>query len=68
MAFYGTAWFVAGAMARRRWMYAASIIAFVSTLMTAALTGDQRQLLVWGVALLLSLSAPGFKLMFEEPR
>jgi hypothetical protein len=35
-------------------------------LATAALTGDQRQLLVWGTALLLSLAVPGLKMMFEE--
>jgi len=68
MAFYGVAWFVAGAMARRRWMYIAAVVAFVSTLLTAAMTGDQRQLLVWGTALLLSLAVPGFKMMSEKPR
>jgi hypothetical protein len=68
MAFYGSAWFVAGAMARRRWMYVAAVVAFVSTLLTAAMTGDQRQLLVWGTALLLSLAVPGFKMLFEQPR
>ncbi len=68
MAFYGSAWFVAGAMGRRPWMYLASIIAFASTLATAAMTGDQRQLLVWGAALLLSLAVPGLMLMFEKPR
>ena len=66
MAFYGSAWFIAGALAHRPWMFAASFIAFVSTLATAALTGDQKQLLVWGTALLLSLAVPGFKMMFEE--
>jgi len=68
MAFYGSAWFVAGAMARRPWMYLAAVVAFVSSLLTAAMTGDQRQLLVWGAALLLSLAVPGFKLMFEQSR
>ncbi|MGA7676621.1 MAG: hypothetical protein WCA78_16440 [Rhizomicrobium sp.] len=68
MAFYGSAWFIAGALARRPWMFAASIVAFASTLATAALTGDQRQLLVWGTALLLSLAVPGLKMMFEESR
>ena len=40
----------------------------VTTLLLAALTNDPRQVAVMGVALLLLLSVPGFKMMFEERR
>jgi hypothetical protein len=65
MAFYGVAWFIAGALGHRRWMYVASAASFASTLGVAALTGDLRQLLAFGTALLLTLSVPGFKLMID---
>ena len=66
--FYGIAWFVAGAMAQRNWMYIASAGSFLTTLLLAALTNDLRQVAVMGVALLLLLSVPGFKMMSEESR
>jgi len=68
LAFYGMAWWSVAAISRRRWMYAASVAAFVSTVLLAAASGSLRQLPMMGAALLLALALPGFKLMSEEPR
>ena len=66
--FYGIAWCAAAMLARRYWMYIASAGSFLTTLLLAALTNDPRQIAVMGVALLLLLSVPGLKMMFDEPR
>jgi hypothetical protein len=67
-AFYGVAWCVAGAMARRTWMYLASAVAFSSTLALVVLAGDIAELLAFGIALLFTLVVPGVKLVLDEKR
>ncbi|HEY0281884.1 MAG TPA: hypothetical protein VGC27_04590, partial [Rhizomicrobium sp.] len=67
-AFYGVAWFVAGALARRGWMYVAAAVSYAAALLLAALTGNPLQVLAMGVALLLLLTAPGLMLLSEEIR
>ena len=66
--FYGVAWGVSGALAKRAWMYGAAVAAFVFAIILAALTGSPYQILGMGAALVLALSVPGYKLMTEEPR
>ncbi len=67
-AFYGAAWAVCGALARRTWMFAASAAAFVITLLLALASGTAEQLLVLGAGLLATLFVPGVKLMLQASR
>ena len=64
--FYGAAWFAIAALARRPWMYVASAASFAICLALAALMHDLRQLLVFGMALFLTLTLPSIKLMHEN--
>jgi hypothetical protein len=65
--FYGVARCGIGILAHRKWMLAVAAAAFVSALALAGLADDTRAFLVMGVALLLTLALPGFKLTLEEP-
>lgn len=66
--FYGMAWLVTGAMTHRRWMYGVSIAAFVFALVLAFMPTGLAQLPVMGAALYVTLSAPGLKLIRQEPK
>jgi hypothetical protein len=61
-AFYGTAWFVSGALARQVWMFAVALAAFATTLLLALLIGTPAELLAFAAGLLLTLTVPGFVL------
>lgn len=67
-AFYGTAWGVSAALARRAWMLFVAAAAFVAAPVLAYLTGTDVQLPAMGIALLLTLFVPGVRMMMEEPR
>lgn len=64
--FYGISWGLSAMMARRHWMYLAAGGSFAFALGVAALTNNPAQMATVGVALLVLLTAPGLKLMFEE--
>jgi hypothetical protein len=67
-AFYGTAWFVSGALSRQVWMFAVALAAFATTLLLAALTGTPAQLLAFAAGLFLTLTVPGFVLASRAGR
>ncbi|MDE2181755.1 MAG: hypothetical protein KGJ78_01900 [Alphaproteobacteria bacterium] len=66
--FYGTAWTISAAVARRWWMLGAAIAAFATAPLLALLSGDPRQLLAMAFAILITLCLPGFKLMADESK
>lgn len=65
---YGVAWFASAAMARRPWMYWAAAGSFAFALIMAALAENRFQIPVMGLALLLLLTLPGFRLVSEEAK
>ncbi len=67
-AFYGTAWFASGGLAKRGWMYVAGGVSFVFALILALLAGTATQIGVMGLALLLLLTLPGLRLVADEAR
>jgi hypothetical protein len=66
-AFYGTAWFVAGGQARRRWLYGVAVLSYGCALLLAWLSGP-NQVLAMAAALILTLTVPGIVLMREAAR
>jgi len=66
--FYGISWGLSAVMAQRRWMYLAAGGSFAFALGVAALTNNPAQLAVVAAALLILLTFPGLKLVFEESR
>lgn len=67
-AFYGTAWFASGALAKRSWMYLAGAGSFAFAFVIALLAENDLQTLAMGAGLLLLLTLPGLKLMIGEAR
>lgn len=67
-AFYGTAWFVSAALARKVWMYAIAAIAFGVVLVLAAVLATSSEMLVFGAGLFVTLFLPGAWLMLATPR
>jgi len=67
-AFYGTAWFVSGALARQAWMFAVALAAFAITLLMAALIGTPAELLAFTAGLVLTLAVPGIVLTSRAGR
>lgn len=65
-AFYGTAWLVSAAIARRRWMYVVSATAYAFSLILALISDQIWILPGMGVALFLTLTVPGVLLMREK--
>jgi hypothetical protein len=65
-AFYGAAWSVSAVLARRHWMFAVSAAAFAITLLLALVSGTPAEMAVFGAGLLVTLFAPGVKLMFAS--
>jgi hypothetical protein len=64
--FYGTAWLVSGALAQRRWMYAAAASAYVFAVILALLSMQLWLLPAMGIALFVTLTVPGILLMCEK--
>lgn len=67
-AFYGTAWFASGALARRRWMFLAGLGSFVFAFIVASLVMTSWLTIAMGIGLLLLLTVPGLKLAMDEAR
>ena len=64
LAIYGSAWFVAAALSRTRWLFAVSVGAFVMALVTAWFAVDGVAIyLVYALSLYFLAAAPGFVLM-----
>ena len=63
LAFYGAAWLVAAAAARKAWMLVTGLGAFTLALAMAALVNDPRELLAYAIALVALLVAPGLYMM-----
>lgn len=63
IALYGLAWSVAAAIARKPWMHAIAITAFVAAAATAWYAGEPEMFLVYTAALVLTALAPGLYLM-----
>jgi hypothetical protein len=64
LAVYGSAWFVAAALTRTRWLFAVSAGAFVMALVTAWFAKDGVAVyLVYALSLYALAAAPGFVLM-----
>jgi hypothetical protein len=67
-AFYGTAWFVSGALSRQVWMFVVALAAFATTLLLAALIGTPMEVLALSAGLLLTLAVPGIVLTSRAGR
>jgi hypothetical protein len=67
-AFYGTAWFASGALARRNWMYYAGAVSYLFAFIIAVLISTLYLSLVMGAGLLLLLTVPGIKLAMDESK
>lgn len=67
-AFYGTAWFASGALARRSWMFIAALGSFAYAFVIAFMTDSPYQSVAMGGGLLLLLTLPGLKLAADEAR
>jgi hypothetical protein len=67
-AFYGTAWFASGVLAKRGWMHAAAAGSFVFAFVMALLADTPAQSLAMGVGLILLLTLPGLKMVQDEAR
>ncbi|MDI7773820.1 hypothetical protein [Asticcacaulis sp. EMRT-3] len=61
-AFYGAAWLVSGALARRGWMVLVSLCAFALALILAAMS-DASLLIVMGAGLFATIFLPGLIMM-----
>jgi hypothetical protein len=64
-AFYGTAWFASGALAKRTWMYFAGAGSWLYAFAIAMLAENPLQTVAMGLGLVLLLTIPGLKLMGE---
>lgn len=64
---YGMGWSVAAAMARKRWLWMTAIGAYAAALLVAWFAIEPAVYLVYGAALLLLASLPGYILMRQEP-
>jgi len=67
-AFYGTAWFASGALARRSWMFYAGLGSYLFAFVIAMLVTTTWMTLAMGLGLLLLLTLPGLKLATDEAR
>lgn len=67
-AFYGTAWFIAGSLARRNWMHLVAGVSFIFSLLMAWQSRGIEQVGLMGVALLLTLTVPGIVMMRQAGR
>ena len=67
-AFYGTAWFVSGALSRQVWMFVVALAAFATTLLLAALIGTPMEILALAAGLVLTLAVPGIVLTSRAGR
>ena len=67
-AFYGTAWFISAALAKRGWMVIAAIAAYAFAFVIALLTYSAAQTFVMGGALFVLLTVPGLRLAADETR
>lgn len=65
-AFYGTAWFASGALARKRWMFFAGLGSFIFAFVMAMLSATPWLILAMGLGLLALLTLPGIKLVLDE--
>lgn len=65
-AFYGTAWFASGALAKKRWMYLAGLGSYVFAFIVAALVNTIWMTAAMGAGLLLLLTLPGLKMVRDE--
>lgn len=64
LAMYGSAWFVAAALTRARWLYAVAASSFLMALVAAWFAVDGAVLyLIYALSLYLLVAAPGFVLM-----
>lgn len=64
---YGMGWSVAAAMSKKRWLWMTAIGSYAGALVVAWFSIDPAVYLVYGAALLLLASLPGFILMRQEP-
>jgi formate-dependent nitrite reductase membrane component NrfD len=67
-AFYGTAWFASGALARRRWMFLAGLGSYLFAFIVASLVMTPWLTIVMGIGLILLLTVPGLKLATDEAK
>jgi hypothetical protein len=65
-AFYGTAWFASGALARKRWMFFAGLGSFIFAFVMAMLMTSPWMIAAMGLGLLALLTVPGIKLVIDE--
>jgi hypothetical protein len=64
---YGMGWSVAAAMSRKGWLWVTAIGSYAAALVVAWFSIDPAVYLVYGAALLLLATLPGFILMRQEP-
>jgi hypothetical protein len=65
-AFYGTAWFASGALARRSWMFFAGLASYLFAFIIALLIDTSYLTFAMGAGLLMLLTVPGIKLAMDE--
>lgn len=63
LAVYGGVWFIGGTLLRQRWMQLCALASFATTLIAAWVATQPAVFLVFGLALLALLAAPGAVLM-----
>jgi hypothetical protein len=68
LSLYGCSWFIAAGAARRRWLYAVTVGAFVMAVVTAWFAMQAIDYLIYGVSLYVLVAAPGFVLMRQARR
>ncbi len=64
---YGMGWSVAAAMSKKRWLWMTAIGSYAGALLMAWFSIEPAVYLVYGAALLLLASLPGYLLMRQEP-
>ena len=63
LALYGVGWTVTAAASRERWIWGVAVLCYLFAVATGAFAGSVNLLLVFAVALLLLLAAPGALLL-----
>jgi succinate-acetate transporter protein len=64
---YGSAWMIAGAMTRVRWMTVTGILSYIGAVVVGWFAGDVGMYLVFTLVIFAVALVPGLILMRQEP-
>ena len=67
LALYGSAWFVAGTMARVKWMNWVALLSYAGAVLMGAFSSSPHLLLIYAGLLVFTALVPGLALMRQEP-